>query len=157
MRDTYDLVIVGAGPGGYVAARKAAGMGMSVALIDRGPVGGTCVNRGCIPAKALLHASTLYREMKSCERFGLHAEEVSFDLQEIYRYKDEAADRMRGELEEEFCRLGVDLIRGSAVICRDRMVRVTDEDGSVSVCQGKNILVGRPIWRTSRAWSCPAS
>ena len=140
MRDTYDLVIVGAGPGGYVAARKAAGMGMSVALIDRGPVGGTCVNRGCIPAKALLHASTLYREMKSCERFGLHAEEVSFDLQEIYRYKDEAADRMRGELEEEFCRLGVDLIRGSAVICRDRMVRVTDEDGSVSVCQGKNIL-----------------
>ena len=141
MRDTYDLVIVGAGPGGYVAARKAAGMGMSVALIDRGPVGGTCVNRGCIPAKALLHASTLYREMKSCERFGLHAEEVSFDLQEIYRYKDEAADRMRGELEEEFCRLGVDLIRGSAVICRDRMVRVTDEDGSVSVCQGKNILV----------------
>ena len=141
MRDTYDLVIVGAGPGGYVAARKAAGMGMSVALIDRGPVGGTCVNRGCIPAKALLHASTLYREMQSCERFGLHAEEVSFDLQEIYRYKDEAADRMRGELEEEFCRLGVDLIRGSAVICRDRMVRVTDEDGSVSVCQGKNILV----------------
>lgn len=141
MKDTYDLVIVGAGPGGYVAARKAAGMGMSVALIDRGPVGGTCVNRGCIPAKALLHAATLYREMKSCERFGLHADGVSFDLQKIYGYKDMAADRMRRELEEEFFRLGVDLIRGSAVICRDRMVRVTGEDGSVSVCQGKNILV----------------
>ena len=141
MRDTYDLVIVGAGPGGYVAARKAARMGMTVALIDRGPVGGTCINRGCIPAKALLHAATLYREMEGCERFGLHADGVSFDLQKIYRYKDMAADRMRRELEEEFCRLGVDLIRGSAVICKGRMVRVTDEEGKVSVCQGKNILV----------------
>ena len=111
MRDTYDLVIVGAGPGGYVAARKAARMGMTVALIDRGPVGGTCINRGCIPAKALLHAATLYREMEGCERFGLHADGVSFDLQKIYRYKDMAADRMREELEEEFRQLDVDLIR----------------------------------------------
>ena len=141
MRDTYDLVIVGAGPGGYVAARKAASLGMSVALIDRGSAGGTCINRGCIPAKALLHAATLYREMTTCERFGLHAEGISFDLQKIYEYKDMAADRMREELEEEFRQLDVDLIRGSAVICRDRKVRVTDEVGTTSVCQGKNILV----------------
>ena len=111
MRDTYDLVIVGAGPGGYVAARKAASLGMSVALIDRGSAGGTCINRGCIPAKALLHAATLYREMTTCERFGLHAEGISFDLQKIYEYKDMAADRMREELEEEFRQLDVDLIR----------------------------------------------
>lgn len=141
MRDTYDLVIVGAGPGGYVAARKAASLGMSVALIDRGPAGGTCINRGCIPAKALLHAATLYREMTTCERFGLHAEGISFDLQKIYEYKDMAADRMREELEEEFRQLDVDLIRGSAVICWDRKVRVTDEVGTTFVCQGKNILV----------------
>ena len=113
MRDTYDLVIVGAGPGGYVAARKAASLGMSVALIDRGSAGGTCINRGCIPAKALLHAATLYREMTTCERFGLHAEGISFDLQKIYEYKDMAADRMREELEEEFRQLDVDLIRAA--------------------------------------------
>ena len=71
MGKRYDLVIIGAGPGGYIAAKKAAKAGMSVVIIDKGEVGGTCMNRGCIPTKALIHASTLYREMTECEKFGL--------------------------------------------------------------------------------------
>ena len=74
MKNMYDLLIVGAGPGGYVAAKKAAKLGMSVAIIDKGAIGGTCINRGCIPTKAMLHAATRYRDIKECELFGLHVE-----------------------------------------------------------------------------------
>ena len=79
MEKQYDLVIIGAGPGGYVAAKKAAKLGMKVVIIDKGEIGGTCINRGCIPTKALVHAATLYHEMKECEKFGLTAEKVGFD------------------------------------------------------------------------------
>ena len=84
----YDLLIIGAGPGGYIAAQKAAKMGMSVLVIEKGEIGGTCVNRGCISTKAMIHAAILYREMIKCERFGLSAKEVGFDLQKIFEYKD---------------------------------------------------------------------
>lgn len=141
METRYDLLIVGAGPGGYVAAKKAAGLGMKTVIIDRGPVGGTCINRGCISTKALLHAATLYREMKECEKFGLSAEKVSFDLQKIYEYKDLSAAEMREDLEKEFEELGVTVIHGDARIIGSRRVRVTDSEGTVTDYLGKNILI----------------
>ena len=124
MGKQYDLIIIGAGPGGYVAAKKAAKLGMSVVIIDKGDVGGTCINRGCIPTKALVHAAMLYREMTECEKFGLSAEKVGFDLQKIYEYKDLSAARMREELEKEFKELGVVSVRGNATIQSDKKVRV---------------------------------
>lgn len=141
METRYDLLIVGAGPGGYVAAKKAAGLGMKAAIIDRGSVGGTCINRGCISTKALLHAATLYREMKECEKFGLSAEKVSFDLQKIYEYKDLSAAEMREDLEKEFEVLGVTVIHGDARIIGNRRVRVTDSEGTATDYLGKNILI----------------
>ncbi len=66
MGKQYDLIIIGAGPGGYVAAKKAAKLGMSVVIVDKGDVGGTCINRGCIPTKALIYTASLYRDMKEC-------------------------------------------------------------------------------------------
>lgn len=141
METRYDLLVVGAGPGGYVAAKKAAGLGMKTAIIDRGPVGGTCINRGCISTKALLHAATLYREMKECEKFGLSAEKVSFDLQKIYEYKDLSAAEMREDLEKEFEELGVTVIHGDARIIGNRRVRVTDSEGTATDYLGKKILI----------------
>ena len=80
----FDLVIIGAGPGGYETALEAAGTyGMKTALIEKEALGGTCLNHGCIPTKTLLHSADLYRQMKECERFGLHAESVSFDMEKI--------------------------------------------------------------------------
>lgn len=66
MENHFELIVVGAGPGGYVAAIKAAKLGLSVAVVEEREVGGTCLNRGCIPAKAMIHAATLYEEMKEC-------------------------------------------------------------------------------------------
>lgn len=141
MEQQYDLLIIGAGPGGYVAAKKAAKLGMSVAVIDKRALGGTCINRGCIPTKALIHAASLYREMKECDRFGLSAREVGFDLQKIYEYKDLSAAEMRKELDREFKQLGIRFIKGRAAIQSDRKVRVVSEDGDTAYYKGRYILI----------------
>lgn len=141
MEKSCDLFIIGGGPGGYMAARKAANMGMKVILVDRKELGGTCINRGCIPTKALIHASGLYREMQECEKFGLSAENVSFDLQKIYEYKDASAKMMREDLIKEFQDLGIVFIRGSATIQADKQVRVVKEDGRTQYYTGRHILI----------------
>lgn len=141
MGKQYDLIIIGAGPGGYVAAKKAARLGMSVVIIDKGDVGGTCINRGCIPTKALIHTATLYREMTDCGKFGLFAEKVGFDLQKIYEYKDLSAARMREDLERDFAELGVKSVRGTATVQSDRRVRVALPDGKEEYYAGKYILI----------------
>lgn len=141
MRKPYDLVIIGAGPGGYVAAKKAAKLGMTVAIIDKGQVGGTCINRGCIPTKALVHAATLYREMKECVKFGLTAAQIGFDLQKIYEYKDRSAEKMRIELEKEFRELGIESVKGTATLQSDKRVRVLMEDGTTECFIGRKILI----------------
>ncbi len=141
MGKQYELIIIGAGPGGYVAAKKAAKLGMSVVIIDKGDVGGTCINRGCIPTKALIHTATLYRDMTECGKFGLYAKEVGFDLQKIYEYKDLSAARMKKELEQEFEELGIVSVRGIATIQNDRRVRVAREDGETEYFTGKYILI----------------
>ena len=78
MENHYELIVVGAGPGGYVAAIKAAKLGIRTAVVEEREVGGTCLNRGCIPAKAMIHAATLYEEMKDAEQFGIMAENGRF-------------------------------------------------------------------------------
>ena len=145
MGKQYELIIIGAGPGGYVAAKKAAKLGMSVVIIDKGDVGGTCINRGCIPTKALIHTATLYRDMTECGKFGLYAKEVGFDLQKIYEYKDLSAARMKKELEQEFEELGIVSVRGIATIQNDRRVRVAREDGETEYFTGKYILISDRI------------
>lgn len=139
--ERYDLLIIGAGPGGYVAAKKAAKLGMSVGIIDRGELGGTCINRGCIPTKALIHAATLYRDMKECEKFGLSATGVGFDLQKIYEYKELSSAEMRRELEREFEELGIVFIQGQAVIQSNRQVRVMGASGAAAYYTGRYILI----------------
>lgn len=137
MVEKFDLLIIGGEFGGYVAAKKAARLGMSVLIIDKKEVGGTCVNRGCISTKALIHASSLYREMKECEKFGLTAENVGFDLQKIYEYKDHSASAMREDLEKEFKELGIRFICGTAEIHPGKKVHVCMSDGTNEVFQGK--------------------
>lgn len=141
MKNMYDLLIVGAGPGGYVAAKKAAKLGMSVVIIDKGPVGGTCINRGCIPTKAMLHAATRYRDIKECELFGLQVEGVGYDLQKIIEYKEASAAEMRADLEREFEELGIVFVQGTVRVQAGKRVRVEKEDGSTEFYFGRQILI----------------
>mgnify|MGYP001017444665 FL=1 len=87
METNFDVIVIGAGPGGYVAALKAAKLGFKTAVMEERRVGGTCLNRGCIPAKAMIHASSLYREIKEAEAYGITASGVSYDYGKIqYRW-----------------------------------------------------------------------
>ena len=88
----FDVVVVGGGPGGYVAAIKAAQLGLKTACIEkRGTLGGTCLNVGCIPSKALLHASLMYDEAKNTmKKHGVNCKEVTYDLKGIMKSKEKA-------------------------------------------------------------------
>ena len=94
MADSYDLVVLGGGTGGYSAALRAAELGMSVALIERGKVGGTCLHVGCIPTKALLHAAEVYDTARDSQRFGITAGDVTYDWPGVQTYKGNVVDKM---------------------------------------------------------------
>jgi len=94
MADQFDLVVLGGGTGGYSAALRAAELGMTVALVERGKVGGTCLHQGCIPTKALLHAAETYDTARDGERFGIKAADVTYDWDAVQSYKSSVVDRM---------------------------------------------------------------
>lgn len=141
MENRYELLIVGAGPGGYAAAEKAAKLGMTVAVIDRGPLGGTCINRGCIPAKAFLYASGQYRMIRDCEKLGLHAENVTYDLRQMAEYTASSSAVMRAKLKQKFQKLNIRFIRGTAQVQPENRVRVEYPDGDTEIYQGNRILI----------------
>src|ERR1700752_1877081 len=86
----FDLVVIGGGPGGYVAAIRAAQLGLKTACVEkRGALGGTCLNVGCIPSKALLHSSELFEEFKHGEKRGVLAKDIRVDLKAMMARKDE--------------------------------------------------------------------
>ena len=91
----FDLIVIGAGPGGYEAALHAAKLGLKTAVVERREVGGTCLNRGCIPTKALLHASTVYEEAKHGAELGVAAENLSYDLNAMFAYKQQVVEKLR--------------------------------------------------------------
>ena len=83
MADQYDLIVLGSGPGGYVAAIRAAQLGLKVAIVERELLGGICLNWGCIPTKALLRSAEVFHNMKHADAYGLSAEKPGFDLVKV--------------------------------------------------------------------------
>lgn len=132
----WDLIVIGGGPGGYVAAIRASQLGMRTALVERDAVGGTCLNRGCIPTKTLLQSAFLYQEMKDCAVFGLKAGEVDFDYNAMHARKGQVVDQLRKGIEGLLKGNRVELITGSAVIEGPSRVRVGD-----AVHEGRHILI----------------
>ncbi|MBP2674955.1 MAG: pdhD, partial [Deltaproteobacteria bacterium] len=88
----FDLVVIGAGPGGYVAAIRAAQLGMKVAVAERGKPGGVCVNWGCIPSKAILTSAGLFEDMKNAASYGIRCQGVEADYDEVIRRSRKVAD-----------------------------------------------------------------
>lgn len=124
----FDLIVIGAGPGGYVAAIKAAKSGMNVAIVESIRAGGTCLNRGCIPAKAMIHASSLYEEMHTeAGRVGLSADNVSFDYGKIVEYKQNTTDELVKGIEGLLEANGVTRIDGRGTLEKDGSVTVNGD------------------------------
>ena len=95
MADKFDLVVIGAGPGGYEAAVEGVQKGMKVALVENRELGGTCLNRGCIPAKTILHTAELYHELQSGPSIGLTVREPAVDMEMVQKRKDEVLEQLR--------------------------------------------------------------
>ena len=109
-----DLVVIGAGPGGYTAAIRGAQKGLNVVLVERETVGGVCLNHGCIPAKALIHAAGFQRDIDHWNELGVETGPVDVDFQAIQDWKDEVIDKLDGQVLESLEHYGVELIEGTA-------------------------------------------
>ncbi|WP_375457447.1 dihydrolipoyl dehydrogenase, partial [uncultured Methylobacterium sp.] len=116
MADTYDVLIIGAGPGGYVAAIRAAQLGFKAAVVDREHLGGICLNWGCIPTKALLRSAEIYHYMQHAADYGLSAEKVGFDTAAVVKRSRSVSAKLNGGVGHLLRKNKVDVIWGEAAI-----------------------------------------
>ena len=142
MSDTsFDLVVIGAGPGGYVAAIRAAQLGLKVACVERENLGGICLNWGCIPTKALLRSAEVYHQMHRAQEFGLSVENIGFDLDAIVKRSRGVAKQMNAGIKGLFKKNKVAAIMGEAKLAGNGKVSVKTNDGKDEILTAKNIIV----------------
>lgn len=139
----YDVVVIGTGPGGYVCAIKAAQLGLKTAVVEKRPThGGTCVNVGCIPSKALLHASEIFMEAgHSFEALGVDIGKPKLNLKKMLAHKDQTVDQNVKGLDFLMKKNKIDVLRGSGRIVAAGKVAVTGADGKVETVETKNIVI----------------
>ncbi len=140
---SYDLIVIGTGPGGYVCAIRAAQLGMKVAVVEkRATHGGTCLNIGCIPSKALLHASELFEEAgHAFAKMGIGVSKPKLDLKQMLVFKDEAVEGNTKGVEFLLKKNKVDAVHGTGRIAAAGKVEVKGADGKSQTLETKNIVI----------------
>lgn len=123
----YDIAIIGGGPSGYTAALKAYKAGLSVVLFEKDKLGGTCLNRGCIPTKALLKSVNVYKEIQNSSLFGINCDNYSYDIDRIKQRKKEVVDKLRNDLEKTFKINKINIVKGLASINKDLTINCNNE------------------------------
>jgi len=143
MADTFDLTVIGTGPGGYVCAVRAAQLGMKVAVVEKWPTyGGTCLNIGCIPSKALLHASELFEEaMHNFDRLGIDIDGPRLNLEQMLAHKDDVVASNTSGIEYLFKKNKITAFAGTGAVAGTGKVVVTGEDGKTTDIATKNIVI----------------
>lgn len=136
----FDLIVIGAGPGGYVAALRAAKLGASVTVVENRQTGGTCLNRGCIPTKNMLHSSGLYHEISAGGVVGVSAEGVNFNIDAVLERNKEISTKLSAGIESMFKSAHIELIHGQGTITAPGQVKVSSEQGE-ELISSKKILV----------------
>ena len=142
-----DVLIIGSGPGGYVAAIRAAQLGLSVTVVERGDLGGVCLNVGCIPSKAIITVSGLVERMRSADKFGITVGDVAVDMAKLVEWKDGVVGRLTGGIGVLFKNHEIELVSGHARFTGPASVEVQTSDG-VRAYTPKNVIVAtgsRPI------------
>mgnify|MGYP006285093453 CR=1 FL=1 len=124
----YDLGIIGGGPGGYVAAIRAAQLGLSVAVVEKDVVGGTCLNRGCIPTKTYLKHTELIKELKRMDEFGIMVDGYSIDWNKMRERKNGVVKKLTGGIRGLFKKNGVDLIKGTGEALNKNEIKISGEN-----------------------------
>ncbi len=133
---SYDIVILGGGSGGYACALRAAELGKRVALIEKDKVGGTCLHRGCIPTKALLHAAEVADQAREGEAFGVRSTFEGIDMPGVHAYKDKVVDRLWKGLQSTLASRKIEIVYGDGTLVSPTQVRVGD-----TVYEGAHIVL----------------
>jgi dihydrolipoamide dehydrogenase len=140
--DTFDVVILGGGNAGYSASFRAVELGLSVAMVERDKVGGTCLHRGCIPTKALLHAADLMDEFRGAAEFGIQAQEPEFDWAKVQSFKDSVVGRMyRGLSGLVKKRKQLELVEGEGRLADDRTVIASTKGGERRLSAERGVVL----------------
>jgi dihydrolipoamide dehydrogenase len=138
---SFDLIVIGSGPGGYVAAIRASQLGMSVACVERESLGGICLNWGCIPTKALLKSAEVFEYLKHAEDYGIEVEGVKPHFDKVVKRSRDVANGMSKGVQFLFRKNKIEHLQGNGVLTKDKKVEVTGEDGKKTLYTGKNIIV----------------
>jgi len=149
MPDSYDVIVIGGGPAGYVAAIRAAQLGLSTACVEqwinkqeKPALGGTCLNVGCIPSKALLESTELYDEAKNnFADLGINTGEVTLDVPKMIGRKDKIVQELTGGIEMLFKQNGIDWLQGTGQLLGDKKVKVTSQDNKSTEYQAGNVII----------------
>lgn len=137
----YDAVVIGGGPGGYVAAIRGAQLGARVALVEMDSLGGTCLNRGCIPTKALVHSASVYQAVLQAGSAGTRVTGVSLDFEQVMEHKRSVVSGLVGGVEMLLKSNAVDVYQGRATVAEPGRVVVALQDGASEVLQTKSIVI----------------
>ena len=138
--EEFDLIIIGSGSAGYVCAIRAADLGKRVLLIEKRELGGTCLNRGCIPTKAILKAAEIYREAKESKVFGININEISFNPEEIKNWKDSVVKKLVSGLDILINSRKISVKNGKGYLLDGNLVEVETENGKERF-KGKDIVI----------------
>lgn len=137
---TFDMIVIGAGPGGYVAAIRGAQLGMKVAIVEREHMGGICLNWGCIPTKALLRSSEVFHLMHRAKEFGLKADNIGYDLDAVVKRSRQVAGQLSGGISHLMKKNKVTVVMGEATIPAKGRVSVKTDKGTEELT-AKNIVL----------------
>jgi dihydrolipoamide dehydrogenase len=139
MMETFDLVVIGSGPGGYPAAIRGAQLGASVAIVEKERIGGTCLNWGCIPTKTLIASSLLYHRITHAEGMGIAAGDCTFDYTAMVERKDALVSRLSGGVEQLLKANGVKIFRGTASFLSPQRITVTGSQETT--LEARNVII----------------
>jgi dihydrolipoamide dehydrogenase len=162
---SYDCIVIGSGPGGYVAAIRAAQLGLRTAVVERDKVGGRCLNYACIPAKAVLRSADLLTEVREAEEFGIRVQGVQVDYDAVQARRAKVVQTLTSGVAGLFKKGNIDLIEGDAALTADADVSVNGETiaaGSVILATGSvprsipGVSFGGGVIGTEEAWALPA-
>jgi dihydrolipoamide dehydrogenase len=137
----YDLIVIGSGPGGYVAAIRASQLGMKVGVVEKAELGGICLNWGCIPTKALLKSANVFEYLKHASDYGIEAKDFRADLSGMVKRSRDVAGGMSKGVQFLFKKNKIDQLLGTGKLKKGGKVEVTDASGKKTDYEGKNIIV----------------
>jgi dihydrolipoamide dehydrogenase len=138
---SYDVIVIGAGPGGYPAAIRAAQLGLSTVCVDKEYLGGVCLNWGCIPSKALIAAAGLYHKVRNAQAMGINAEGITIDVVAMQQWKAGIVKKLTSGVGQLIKGNGGEVAMGTAKLTGKRTVEVTDADGKKATYEAKKGII----------------